>query len=59
MIITIIASTVFVLKIPINVSNYLKMCLKALQLIMISADNHNITRLLLLTIIDSGKNARY
>ena len=31
------------------------MCLKALQLIMISDDNHNITRLLLLTIIDSGK----
>ena len=31
------------------------MCLKALQLIMISADNHNITRLLLLTIIVSGK----
>ena len=35
------------------------MCLKALQLIMISADNHDITRLLLLTIIVSGKNARY
>ena len=35
------------------------MCPKALQLIMISADNHNITRLLLITIIDSGKNARY
>ena len=31
------------------------MCPKALQLIMISADNHDITRLLLLTIIDSGK----
>ena len=31
------------------------MCPKALQLIMISADNHNITRLLPLTIIDSGK----
>ena len=31
------------------------MCLKALQLIMISDDNHDITRLLLLTIIDSGK----
>ena len=31
------------------------MCPKALQLIMISADNHNITRLLLLAIIDSGK----
>ena len=31
------------------------MCLKALQLIMISADNHDITRLLLLTIIVSGK----
>ena len=31
------------------------MCLKALQLIMISDDN----RLLLLTIIDSGKNAQY
>ena len=35
------------------------MCLKALQLIMISDDNHNITRLLLLTIVDSGKNAPY
>ena len=31
------------------------MCPKALQLIMISTDNHNITRLLLLMIIDSGK----
>ena len=31
------------------------MCLKALQLIMISADNHDITRLLFLTIIVSGK----
>ena len=31
------------------------MCLKALQLIMISDNNHDITRLLLLTIIDSGK----
>ena len=31
------------------------MCLKVLQLIMISADNHDITRLLLLTIIDSDK----
>ena len=30
-------------------------CLKALQLIMISDNNHNIERLLLLTIIDSGK----
>ena len=35
----------------INVSK----SLKALQLIMISADNHDITRLLLLTIIDSSK----
>ena len=31
------------------------MCTKVLQLIMLSADNHNITQLLLLTIIDSGK----
>ena len=31
------------------------MCLKALQLIMISDDNHDNTRLLLFTIIDNGK----
>ena len=31
------------------------MCLKAQQLITISNDNHDITQLLLLTIIDSGK----
>ena len=31
------------------------MCPKALQLIMISADNHDITLLLLFAIIDNGK----
>ena len=50
-IIMIIASTV---KIPISVKLSI-MCLKAL----INANNRDITRLLLLTIIDSGKNARY
>ena len=35
------------------------MYLKVLQLIMISVDNHDIIRLLLFTIIDSGKNAQY
>ena len=54
-IIKIIASTV---KIPIKVSNYIYINVSATDH-DISADNHDITRLLLLTIIDSGKNALY
>ena len=37
-------------------SNYLQMCLNTLKLITISADYHNITRLLSLMIIAISKN---
>ena len=39
--------------------NCLQMCLNTVKVVMISANYHDITRLLLVTIIVGSKNARY